>query len=237
MLEDEAGKIRELLDNLRSDKYPLEEYYHIGRRGVRRQDGYEKASGKALYTIDVALPGMLYAKFLTSPFPHAKIVRMDTRKAEELPGVRAILRYDDPDLPALADLGGHVPNAIPVLPRIVYFQGEEVGAVVAADTEAIADEALRLIEVEWEEYPFVLDAVEGLKPDAPLANPETYPQSNYYNEGFLDVEQHGDIAQGFAEADRILEFNCRRLLHTWIGPERPSGIFRWNGEYLQGHAC
>jgi CO/xanthine dehydrogenase Mo-binding subunit len=230
MLGDVSDKIFELFDNRSFDKYPLKKYDHIGRRGIRRIDGYEKASGQALYAIDIALPGMLFAKFLTSPFPHAKIARMDTGKAEALPGVRGVLRYDDPELPALADLGGHVPNAIPVLPRIAYFQGEEVGAFVAADTEAIADEALSLIEVEWEERPFVLDAVEGLKPDAPPANPETYPESNHYNEGSLDVEQHGDIAQGFAEADRILEFSCSRLLHTWIGPERPCGVFRWNGE-------
>ena len=107
-----------MFDNLNCDKYPLKEYTHIGKRGIQRLDGYEKASGHATYTIDVALPGMLYGKFLTSPFPHAKIVRMDTSKAEALAGVRAILRYDDPELPPLADLGGHVPNAIPVLPRL-----------------------------------------------------------------------------------------------------------------------
>lgn len=229
MTEDVAGKIFELFDNRSYDRYPRKEYNYVGRRGVRRLDGYEKTSGQALYTMDIALPGMLYGKFLTSPYAHAKILHMDTGKAEALPGVRAVLRYDDPELPALADLGGHVPNAIPVLPRIAYFQGEEVGAFVAADTEAIADEALRLIDVEWEERPFILDAVEGLKPEAPLVNPEIYPGGNYYNEGFLDVEQHGDVAQGFAEADKIIEFQCRRLLHTWIGPERPCGVFKWNG--------
>jgi CO/xanthine dehydrogenase Mo-binding subunit len=231
MADSELTKIFELFDNRRFDKYPLKEYSHIGRRGVRRLDGYEKAGGQAIYTIDVALPGMLYGKFLTSPHAHARILSMNTEKAEALPGVRAVLRYDDPELPARADLGGHVPNAIPVLPGIAYFQGEEVGAFVAADTETAADEALRLIEVEWEERPFVLDAEEGLKPNAPLVNPEVYPNGNYYNEGFLDVEQHGDVAQGFAEADKIVEFRCRRLLHTWIGPERPCGVFRWNGKY------
>lgn len=231
MFGDEAAKIFELLDNLKCDKYSLKEFHHIGRRGVRRLDGYEKAGGRAVYTIDVALPGMLHGKFLTSPYAHAKIASMDTSKAKALPGVRAILRYDDPELPSLADLGGHVPNAIPVLPRVAYFQGEEVGAFVAADSEAIADEALGLIEVEWEERPFILDPEEALKPDAPLVNPEVYPDSNHYNEGFLDVERHGDIAQGFAEADKIVEFKCRRLLHTWIGPERPCGVFRWNGQY------
>jgi CO/xanthine dehydrogenase Mo-binding subunit len=231
MVHDEMKRISELLDNLRSDRYPLDHYGYIGRRGVRRIDGYEKASGRAVYTIDIQLPGMLYARFLTSPYAHAKIKRMDTNKAEALQGVRAILRYDDPELPSLADLGGHVPNAIPVLPRVAYFQGEEVGAVVAADTEGIAEEALRLIEVEWEKRPFVLDAEEALNKNAPLANPEIYPNGNYYNEGFLDVEQHGDVEQGFAEADHIIEFKSKRFLHTWIGPECPCGVFRWNGEY------
>ncbi len=231
MVKDELQKILELLDNLKADKYPLEDYGYIGRRGVCRLDGYEKASGRAVYTIDIELPGMLYAKFLTSPYAHAKIKSMDTSMAKALPGVRAILRYDDAELPNLADLGGHVPNAIPILPKVAYFQGEEVGAVVAADTEGIADEALRLIDVEWEERPFVLDTEEALKQDAPLANPEMYSSGNYYNEGFLDVEQYGDVEQGFAEADQIIEFKAKRLLHTWIGPERPCGVFRWNGEY------
>ena len=67
---------------------------------------------------------------------------MDTSKATALPGVRAILRYDDPELPSEADLGGHAPSSVPVLPRVAHFEGEEVGAAVAADTEAIAEEAL-----------------------------------------------------------------------------------------------
>jgi CO/xanthine dehydrogenase Mo-binding subunit len=230
MIDDVTARIFELFDNQRFDKYPLKEWNHIGRRGVRRLDGYEKASGQATYTIDVALPGMLHGRFLTSPYAHARIGGMDTAKAAALAGVRAILRYDDPELPALADLGGHVPNAIPVLPRIAYFQGEEVGAFVVADTEAIADQAVRLIDVEWEERPFVLETENSLRPDAPLVNPETYPGGNYYNEGFLDIEKHGDIAQGFAEADLLISFNCRRLLHTWIGPERPCGVFKWNGD-------
>jgi CO/xanthine dehydrogenase Mo-binding subunit len=194
-------------------------------------DGYEKASGRAVYTIDMDLPGMLHAKFLTSPYPHARIKSMNTAKAEAYPGVRAVLRYDDPEMPKLANLGGHVPNSVTVLPRIAYFQGEEVGAFVAADTESIVDEALKLIEVEWEERPFVLDQDDAMKDGAPLANPEMYPQSNCYNEGFFDIEQHGDIEKGFAEADTIVEFKAKRYANTWIGPERPCGVVRWNGEY------
>ena len=169
-------------------------------------------------------------RFLTSPYSHAKIVRMDTKRAEALPGVRAVLRYDDPDLPPSADLGGHVVSAERVIPDTAYFQGEEVGAAVAADTEEIAEEALRLIEVEWEQRPFILDGEEAVKPDAILANPEIFPSGNVFNRG-IDVEETGDVEKGLAEADRIIEFEIRRTAHTWIGPERPCGVFRWNGEY------
>jgi CO/xanthine dehydrogenase Mo-binding subunit len=230
-IADEGKKILELMDNLRADKYPLKDYNHIGKRGIRRIDGYEKASGKATYTMDVQLPGMLCMRFLTSPYPHAEIKSMDTRKAEALPGVRAILRYDDPELPSEADLGGHAPSSVPILPRVAHFEGEEVGAAVVADSEAIAAEALRLITVEWEQRPFLLDGEEALRPDGPLANPEEYPAGNYFNQGMMDIHELGDVEQGLSEADVILEFKSRRRQHTWVGPERPCGVFRWNGEY------
>jgi CO/xanthine dehydrogenase Mo-binding subunit len=230
-MKEEMRKISELLDNLSADKYPLQNYGLIGKRGVRRLDGYEKASGRAVYTIDMQLPGMLIAKFLTSPHPHAKIKSMDTSKAESYLGVRAVLRFDDPALPKMANLGGHVPNFVTVLPDTAYFQGEEVGAMVAADTEQIVDEALRLIEVDWDERPFVIDTGEAAKNSAPLAHPELYPDGNHYNEGFLDVERHGNIEHGFGEADQILEFRSKRTANTWMGPERPCGVVRWNGEY------
>jgi xanthine dehydrogenase molybdenum-binding subunit len=230
MASDETEKMEEMLDNLRADAHPLGEYKHIGRRIRRRIDGIQKASGAAQYTMDIQLPGMLYLRFLTSPYPHAEIRSMDTRKAEALPGVRAILRYDDPELPKTADLGGHVPSMEPVIPSIARFQGQEVGAAVAADSEAIAEQALTLIETEWEERPFVLDSEMALEPDAPLANPELLPGGNHYNEDLFDVIELGDVERGFSEADRIIEFESRRRLHTWAGPERPCGVFRWNGD-------
>ncbi len=219
------------MDNLNADKYPLDGFLSIGRRGVRRLDGFEKAGGKAMYTMDVQLPGMLHMRFLTSPFAHAEIRSMDTSRAEKLPGVRAVLRYDDPELPPEVDLGGHAPSSIPPLARVAHFEGEELGAAVAADTEAIAEQALRLITVEWVRRDFVLDPEDALKETAPTANPEDYPDENYYNQGLLDVDELGDVEQGFAEADVVLEFKSKRRLHTWIGPERPCGVFRWNGEY------
>jgi CO/xanthine dehydrogenase Mo-binding subunit len=221
----------EMCDNLVFDKAPLDKYENIGKRGVRRLDGYEKASGRAIYTIDMQLPGMLYGRFFTCPYPHAEIKRMDTSRAEALPGVRCVLRYDDPELPAQVDLGGHPPSSIPAIPKIAHFEGEEVGAFVVADTEDICEAALRLIDIEWETRPFVLHSEDALKEGAPIANPESYPDSNHYNDGFMDITSHGDVEKGFGEADVIVEFRHERLHNTWIGPERPCGVFRWNGEY------
>jgi xanthine dehydrogenase molybdenum-binding subunit len=230
-MKDEMRKIAELQDNLTADKYPLQTYNSIGQRGVRRLDGYEKASGRALYTMDLQLQGMIYAKFLTSPHANARIKSVNTVKAECFPGVRAVLRYDDPELPPMANLGGHVPNLVTVLSNTAYFQGEEVGVMVAADTEQIVDEALGLIEADWDVRPFVVDLEEAARESAPLANPELYPDGNRYNEGFFDLEQHGDVERGFAEAERVIEFKAKRSANTWMGPERPCGIVRWNGEY------
>ena len=231
MPDREKKMIQEVMDNVQADKYPLTYYTHIGKRDVQRLDGYEKANGKATYTIDIKLPGMLYMRFLTSPYPHSEIKRLDTSRAEALPGVRAVLRYDDPELPREADLGGHDSSSVPVLSRVAHFEGEEVGVAVAADSDAIAEEALRKIDVEWELRPFVLHVEEALRPESALSNPEEYPHSNYYNQGFLDVDRLGDIEAGFAEADTVLEFTSRRRLHTWIGPERPCGVFTWNGAF------
>jgi xanthine dehydrogenase molybdenum-binding subunit len=233
-MSEEISRMKEMFDNLGADKYPGKEYSYIGRPGARRVDGLEKAGGRADYTMDVQLPGMLQMRFLTSPYPHAKILSLDTARALTLPGVRAILRYDDPELPETADLGGHVPQAEIVLPGIAYFQGQACGAALVADTEDIAEQALRRIDVQWELRPFVLEPEEALKPEAPLANPEVFSFGNHYNElllgeAFSDVKQ-GDLEKGFAEADRIVEFRSERRLHTWVGPERPCGVFRWNGD-------
>jgi xanthine dehydrogenase molybdenum-binding subunit len=230
MASSEKDKAKEMLDNLRFDKYPLpeERQKSIGSRTVRRLDGVEKASGYANYTMDVQLPGMLYARFLTSPYPHAAIKSMDCSKAEALPGVRAILRYDDPEMQVKEDLGGHGVTTKYPLPRAAHFQGEELGAVVAADSEEIAEEALRLIKIEWEVRPYVLTAEDALKEGAPLVNPEEFPDSNVeaiYESG------RGDVEQGFKDSDVVFEFTSRRLQHTYISPERPCGVWRWNGDY------
>ena len=227
MANDEKSRMLEQFDNLRADRYPLPQYNHIGKRGVARIDGQAKADGSAKYTMDVHLPGMLYGRFFTSPFPHAEIISMDTSLARCFPGVRDILRYDDLDLPPEAALGGHDPIPTVILPKVAHFHGEEVGAFVVADTEEIAEEALKLIKVQWKVRPFVLDPELAIQPDAPLANPESNPRGNLDLDTIF-VDELGDIDKGLAEADKIIEFKFTQNLTTWIGPERPCGIFKWN---------
>lgn len=227
---DYKQRMLDSFDNKVADPYPLEKYDVIGKRGVLRNDGIEKATGAARYTIDIQLPGMLIGRFLTSPYPHASIRSMDTSEAEKLPGVRCILRCDDPELAVGAATGGHELNSELPLPSLAHFQGEECGAFVVADSEEIAEQAVKLIRVEWEQRPFLLDVEKAIEPGAPLTHPENYSDSNIsmvYHEG------HGDVETGFAEADEIIEFKWTFGLNTWVGPERPCGVWRWNGDFAE----
>jgi CO/xanthine dehydrogenase Mo-binding subunit len=227
-----TDNIKEMPDNpMEHDRYIPEAFSLLGKRGVRRIDGFRKASGTATYTRDVILPGMLYARWLTCPFANAKIKRMDTSKAEALPGVRAILRYDDPEV-----YGKRIPTLHggeeDILAGYAYFQGQQVGAVVAADSEDIANEALKLIRVEWEERPFVLEPEEALKSGAPLSRPEWMPEGNERTLFFQpsNIFSFGDVKKGFKTADKIIEFKTRRRYHGCSDAELVSGITRWEGE-------
>jgi xanthine dehydrogenase molybdenum-binding subunit len=223
---------------------PTISFERIGKRGVRRYDGYEKASGKALYTRDVLLPGMLYAKVLASPYAHAKITRLDTSKAGAYPGVRAVLRYDDPEIKG-RELNGSIAGpkrmspetagwamkpAKTILGDEALFEGQMVGVAICADSEQIAAEALKLLKVEWEQRPFVLDQEEALQPGAPVLIPGA--DSNKIPDDRALIEK-GDIAKGFQEADQIIEFTARRHAHLWAGAEMPCVIAKWSGDKLE----
>jgi CO/xanthine dehydrogenase Mo-binding subunit len=130
-----------------------------------RIEGGGKVTGKIRYAADITRPGMLHGKLLRSPYPHARIVSIDTSKAKALPGVHAVLTGQD--FPEHFLLGRSMRD-MPVLARDkVRFFGEKVAAV-AAESAEIAEEALNLIEVEYEELPAVYDPLEAIEPDAPL---------------------------------------------------------------------
>jgi CO/xanthine dehydrogenase Mo-binding subunit len=206
----------------------------IKRNMIPRQDAYERVSGQAVYTRDVYLPGMLYAKILTSPYAHAKIVSMDTSQAEALMGVRDILKYDDPDIMDENNTAVQQYNTL-TLPRISDFYNHPMGVAVVADSEEICDRALRLIKIEWEERPFILDMEESLKPDAPKIWTEAVrfqPTAEEPNRYITREEEIGDVQKGFAEADKVLEYTIKRAANTTAGVEAIACVAQWRGEFL-----
>ena len=176
------------------------EYSIVGKR-ITRIDAYERVTGQAQYTGDIQLPGMLYARVLRSPHPHARILSIDTSRAEKLPGVKAIVHHENAKVPWSS--GGHTHQRF-IFNNPVRFVGDAVAAVAATDRH-IAEDALKLIEVKYEKLPHVLDPNEALKPDAP----KIAPQGNLsVGKGSFSApieETWGDIEQGFKEADRVFE--------------------------------
>jgi len=219
-------------------------FKEIGKRGIRRLDGYEKVSGEAVYTRDVKLPGMLCARVLSSPYARAKIIHMDTTKAERLRGVRAVLRYDDAEVKGRMLNGSYCgpqwiyKDAAPwyikpvhyVLPDEAWYEGQPIGIAVAADTEDIANEALRSVKIDWQQLPFVLDPEAALRSDAPVLRPDADSNLLQDPRQFLEL---GDVEKGFKEADTIIEFKARRSPHLWAGAEIPSVLTRWRGDNLE----
>ena len=234
-----------------------DEFTAVGIRDVSRRDGWDKVSGKAIFTSDVQLPGMLHAKILRCPHAHAKIKSMNTSKAEALPGVKSVLRYDDPEIkgvdlsPSFMYTGFPRSWFIPVMPLsdIGYYHGHPCGAAVAAETVDIAEEALELIDVEWEELPFVIDQVEAAEPGAPISYPEAAIYEDVEQEPVSDHPFHeptlqgnyrrdsggtfGDVEAGFQEADKIIEFDVRRREHAGVCAEPLCCVTRWTGDFLE----
>ena len=176
-------------------------------------DAVKLAQGKPAFTADIEKRGLLYAKVLHSPVAHARIKRIDASKARALPGVAAVLTWQDIPRVAYSTAGQSDPIPGPLdcfsLDNKVRFVGDRV-AFVAAESPAIAEQALSLIEVEYEELPAIFDPEEAMKPGAPVIHDEpdyvpfadSDPGRNLAAEIRIDI---GDVEQGFAEADRIFE--------------------------------
>ena len=200
--------------------------YSVIGQPVVRGEGVEKVSGEAVYTADVILPGMLWGKVLRSPLPHARIVSIDTSRAAQLPGVHAVITGQDiPDRRV-----GRLLRDCPVLARDrVLFVGEKVAAVAAEDPD-VAEEALLLIDVEYEDLTPVFDPEEAMGEDAPTLHPELasypglpQPMSSVNNVFAENVWRKGDVERGFAESDLIFEHTFNTQLH--------------HQAYLEPHAC
>ena len=180
-----------------------------------RIDAVERVTGKATYTGDVMLPGMLYARVLRSPHPHARIRRIDASKALALPGVKAVISHENCSAVWGAGSisgGAQYNEEIKKITKHrryafnnpVRFVGEPVAAVAAIDRH-VAEEALQLIAVEYEPLPFVLDPEEALKPGAPQIWPEGNLSPNARNEAVPISAKRGNVEEGFASADHVFE--------------------------------
>jgi len=194
---------------------------YIGKN-VPKVDALEKSLGKAIYINDITLPGMLHGKILRSPYPHARIIKIDTSRAKRVPGVKAVITADDlPD----SRFGPFIKDE-PVLARDkVRYIGEPVAAVAATDLDA-AEEALELIIVEYEELPAVFDPLEAMKADAPLIHENlkdyvtTFQAIQNGNVCSQTTFVQGDIEKGFREADVIVEetFTTQMQHQCYIEP-------------------
>ena len=176
----------------------------VGRR-VNRFEGYERVTGEAKYIADVVLPGMLAGKILRSPYPHARILKIDTSKAERLPGVRAVITADDT---VKQSWGAFIQDQYPLTFGTARYVGDEVAAVAAVDQQT-AEEAIELIEVEWEELPAVFDPEEAMQEGAPLIHGDK--ERNIAIR--IDVER-GDVQKAFAESDLVVE-DTFQSMHQW----------------------
>ncbi|MBM2802593.1 MAG: Ald Xan dh protein [Deltaproteobacteria bacterium] len=188
-----------------------------------RSEGREKVSGTAIYATDVVLPNMLWAKALRSSIPYGRIKKIDTGKAEALPGVRAVVTGAD----VKGLLIGRKIYDMPVLPDdVVRFIGEKV-AVVAAESEEIAEAAVELIDVEYEQLAALLDPLEAVKPGATLLHPDVQGYRGLLHEiktpsnVFVDMTwTKGDIEAGFRDADILVEntFTTQLVHQAYIEP-------------------
>jgi xanthine dehydrogenase molybdenum-binding subunit len=220
-----------------------------------RIDAGEKAHGRAPYADDMiserAYPGLLHARVLRSPYPRARIVHLDVTAATQLPGVVAILTYRDPEVARLKPTNAGWTDAVDtvsyenmmwrkfrdrrVLGDYACWAGDEVGVAVAAESERIAEQALRLVEVKWEALPFVLDPLSAMEPGAPVIHPEIAAHNVLPPDpiGGPDVFlTKGDVEQGFAEADVILEMDTSHHNPTQGALDPWCCVAQWDGDRL-----
>jgi CO/xanthine dehydrogenase Mo-binding subunit len=190
-------------------------------------DGPDKASGKAVYADDmtnrVRFPDQLHAKVLRSPYPSARIKSFDISAAKALPGVAAVMTYNDPEFASLKLTSAGWTDAVDtvnwdhimfptrdrrVLGEYACWVGDEMGIAVAAESEEIAAEALKLVKIDWDVRPFVLDPIAAMKKDAPVVHPDLYPSNAVPcdSKSGPDVfEDRGNVDVACREADVVAE--------------------------------
>ncbi|MGA3002613.1 MAG: xanthine dehydrogenase family protein molybdopterin-binding subunit [Acetobacteraceae bacterium] len=225
----------------------------VGTRPIR-PDGVDKVTGRAVFAADTRASGMLWGKILRSPHAHARIVSIDTSKAEALPGVRAVVTAKDfPEIANEEAFVGEGPMnfrdlSCNVMARTkALYEGHAVAAVAAA-TQAIADEALALIDVKYDVLPFVIDVEEAMADNAPVlhddmftagVNPKPTKPSNVAK---VVTFKKGDAEAGFKDAEIIVEgkYTTKPVHQGYIEPHACLATYAPDGQITihsssQGH--
>ncbi len=192
-------------------------------KSVKRIDAKQKATGEAVYAFDLNLPGMLVGKMLRSPHPHARILKIDTSKAERLPGVRAVVTAEDTSKIKFGSNEYFFPNTVDQLPlesEKVRYIGDEIAAVAAVDEET-AQKALALISVTYEVLPAVFDALEAMKPGAPQIH------TAMANIGVMLPVNFGNPDKALKESDYVREdvFYLQSAAHCALEPHVSIGQY------------
>ncbi|TRZ48302.1 xanthine dehydrogenase, partial [bacterium] len=199
---------------------------HVVGKPEVKVDAVKLAQGKPVFTDDFRLEGMLYGALLTSPHAHARIKRIDASRARTLAGVHVVLTYQDIPRIKYASGGQSYPQPLPYdqvcLDDKVRHEGDRV-AIIAAETPELADEALNLIEVEYEILPAVVDPIAAMKEGAPVIHDEADTAGIY--QANRNIVYHieaaaGDVEAAFAEADHIFmgEYRTPKQQHAHLEP-------------------
>ncbi len=212
---------------------------------TQRWDGKAKVTGAARYTADIRLPGMLYAKMVNSSVPHAKVLSIDTSAAERYPGVKAVYVITHIDGNAeLRDKSKEIPSRYP----IVRYAGQPIAAVAAVSPQ-IADDAVKLVKVEYQQFPFVTDRNVAQQADSPLVYPGPADQAGTAGGGGgpKNVPQVGNVhgpaekqvgyvKEGFADADATVEAHYTTQVQTHSALETHGFVADWKPDGLTVYA-
>jgi len=238
-----------------------EDFRVVGKANIPGLTSYAMATGVAKYGTDYVLPGMLFARFLRCPYPHARVKAIDDSAALAIPGVLEVIHWDDPIFNELAPnpMGTSKPT---YLLQEAQYEGQETGCVVIAESEALCDEALHALKVEWEVLPFITDIHKGTDPSLPRIRGEEYTKGEDFEyrpeagmataDGYVLMTRHyptdppreanvswnikvdGDPDSAWEKADFILEYDVNIPTNISTIPNPPASVAYWGNSMYKG---
>ena len=221
-----------------------EQFKVVGSHNLPGKVSYALATGVAKYGIDYTAPDMLHAKFLRSPYANALVRSVDATKAKALPGVVDILTWEDDDIKNLGGGGFSFGPRRPWLDNYADREGTEVAVIVVCESEDICEQALALLDIEWEVLPHIVDINKGKDPDYPVIRPASIvsafdpfsPKPSAPKKGNVSYAEtvQGDIEAGFSEADQIIEYDLVLPAFASHIPNPPASLAWWSSDPYLG---